>query len=859
MARYSFRKAIKALSVGVLSAVGVAMGGGAVAQNNIIPDNTLGTEPSIIVPITPLVDGIQGGAERGKNLFHSFEQFDIGAATGALFLLRSDAIGNVFVRISTQNISEISGLLGTRNISSGIFLPSPANLYLINPSGIVLSDNAVLDIGGAFTATTADNLLFSDGTTFGKDTAATLTNVLTVSPSAYLFSSQDVGDIVVRTNQLGSNSFNVDRGLSVPLRENLNLIGGNVSIDGLGSPFGAGLVARGGNINVVATRAGRVDILADGTISLEENRVGGDILLSNNAILDTSLDNRGDIFLSGRDIQLNNSSVLRTGILLGVGSRDSRAGNVVIRSDTLSLENGSQIDTSINGTGNAGTVDIQTQRLLLTGARIENVNMPDQRETLSAIRSIVEETATGKGGEIIIRVPDIEISGGAAITNSTFGRGDSGNISIFSDTFILSGTSQESSSLSSIMSAVGKGAIGNGGNISIIADSNILVENGAGLTASTLGTGFSGSIRLVSEEILFRGRNRDGFPSAADVRIDVNASVPTDVTDTTRSNSIIVIAGNNFRLQDGAQLIASTEGSGNSGNIFVRAGNVTISGSTVTPLSPRLPAGFLTNTGTNSTGIGGNIIVEADALMIGEGAVLSSRSGGQGNAGDIILNIKNNILVRNGDIDTATTESNQADGGNIDINTRTLTLEGDGDITTRVFQGFGTGGRININATDYILASGDSDIIASSFSGRGGNITLKTKNFFGVGFEEASLFANPDDLDGNNQVDVNSNGSVTLSSVGLLGNDLASLSDTLLIPDQLIASSCIARNEDGQGTLVETGSDGIANNPDSGLASSFSTGTVQSNLSQDANVFIEEPNEIYQLADGRLVMGKACL
>ena len=313
----------------MLSVVGVAVGGSAIAQNVIVPDNTLGSESSVVVPLNPFIDGIKGGAERGENLFHSFEQFDIGSATGALFLLGSDTINDVFVRVSTQNVSEISGLIGTRNISNGNLLISPANLYLINPSGIILSDNATLDIGGSFTATTADNIVFSDGSLFGRDNLAVLPNVLTVSSSAYLFSGQNRGTISVQTNQLGSNSFGIDRGLSVALRENFNLIGGNISIDGLGSPSGAGLVARGGNINVVAVQAGRVNFSTDGTVSLEENNVGGSLLFKNNAVLDSSLDNGGDISLFAKDIQLDNG-VVRTGILRAVGARSSRAGNITI-------------------------------------------------------------------------------------------------------------------------------------------------------------------------------------------------------------------------------------------------------------------------------------------------------------------------------------------------------------------------------------------------------------------------------------------------------------------------------------------------------------------------------------------------
>ena len=95
------------------------------------------------------------------------------------------------------------------------------------------------------------------------------------------------------------------------------------------------------------------------------------------------------------------------------------------------------------------------------------------------------------------------------------------------------------------------------------------------------------------------------------------------------------------------------------------------------------------------------------------------------------------------------------------------------------------------------------------------------------------------------------------------------LPDNLIAPDQLISSSCIARSQDSQGTLVTTSRDGIVNNPNSVFPSSLATGIVQSipmtetteaeMFSQNSNVHIEEPTGIYKLADGRLVMGQVCL
>jgi large exoprotein involved in heme utilization and adhesion len=55
----------------------------------IIPDATLGAQPSVVTPNVTikgiLSDQIDGGAIRGANLFHSFQDFNINAFRGAYF------------------------------------------------------------------------------------------------------------------------------------------------------------------------------------------------------------------------------------------------------------------------------------------------------------------------------------------------------------------------------------------------------------------------------------------------------------------------------------------------------------------------------------------------------------------------------------------------------------------------------------------------------------------------------------------------------------------------------------------------------------------------------------------------------
>jgi filamentous hemagglutinin family protein len=128
------------------------------AQSNIVPDNTLGNESSVVnvSPDNPLLDLITGGAQRGQNLFHSFEQFNVTEGRGAYFTSPSADIVNILSRITGNNISEIFGTLGTNGASQ-------PNLFLINPNGIVFGENASLNVGGSFYASTVSSIVFENG------------------------------------------------------------------------------------------------------------------------------------------------------------------------------------------------------------------------------------------------------------------------------------------------------------------------------------------------------------------------------------------------------------------------------------------------------------------------------------------------------------------------------------------------------------------------------------------------------------------------------------------------------------------------------------------------------------------------
>ena len=130
------------------------------AEAQIVPDGTLGAESSVVNPDVEIngipSDRIDGGAARGANLFHSFQDFNVGEGRGAYFS-NPAAIENILSRVTGSNSSNILGTLGVLG---------NANLFFINPNGIVFGPNARLDVGGSFVGSTANSLVFENGFEF---------------------------------------------------------------------------------------------------------------------------------------------------------------------------------------------------------------------------------------------------------------------------------------------------------------------------------------------------------------------------------------------------------------------------------------------------------------------------------------------------------------------------------------------------------------------------------------------------------------------------------------------------------------------------------------------------------------------
>ena len=213
----------------------------AIAQ--VTSDGTVNTQ----VTTDDNVAEITGGETRGDNLFHSFQDFSVPTNNEAFFNNAND-IANIFSRVTGGNISNIDGLIRANG---------SANLFLVNPNGILFGENASLDIGGSFYGSTADSILFEDGEYSATDLDSPL---LTINAPIGLNLRNEPEQIINRS--VVQNDAEETIGLEVSPRNNLTLVGGEINLEG------GYLTATGGRIELGGlSQAGTVTFNGDGSLS----------------------------------------------------------------------------------------------------------------------------------------------------------------------------------------------------------------------------------------------------------------------------------------------------------------------------------------------------------------------------------------------------------------------------------------------------------------------------------------------------------------------------------------------------------------------------------------------------------------
>ncbi|WP_446377291.1 CHAT domain-containing protein [Coleofasciculus sp. E2-BRE-01] len=388
--------------------------------------------PLVSQPITPATDGtgtqvtpdgnrldIQGGSVSadGANLFHSFQEFGLDSGQIANFLANPQT-RNILGRVIGGDPSMINGLIQVTG--------SNANLFLLNPAGIVFGSDARLNVPADFTATTATSIGFGNNNWFnalGNNDYQSLVGV----PHQFAFDISQPGSIVNAGN------------LAVAEGQNLTLLGGTVINTGQ-------LTAPGGTITIAAVPGENlVRISQPGNLLSLEISPGSsntdEPLQLNPLDLPVLLTGTGETVDTGltvsptNEVQLTESGITlpteaRTAIISGnldVSTPDFSAspqigGEVNVLGDNVGL-----IDATINASGanGGGTVRIG-------GEYQGSGTIPNALQTYVGQNSVINADALidGNGGNVILWSDEITRFLGSISARGGLNGGDGGFVEV---------------------------------------------------------------------------------------------------------------------------------------------------------------------------------------------------------------------------------------------------------------------------------------------------------------------------------------------------------------------------------------------------------------------------------------------
>ena len=830
------------LLLGFGSAIGFGMP--SYAQSNIVADPTVGTRvtPNFLgLPI----EAIRGGAERGQNLFHSFQEFNVSPDRSAFFLIPNGAIQNVFARVTGQNFSQIDGTLGV--FLDGTFAGSTANLFLMNPNGINFGAGGRLNIGGSFVGTTSNAIQFGDRGSFSA-TASAVPLVLTINPSAFLFTQIAAQPIINQSRATNPNAPTFINGLRVNDGMSLLLLGGDIVFDSGVARAGSGRVELSGLRGL-----GQMNLTMNGR-TLEINLPSGvplaDITLTNGAIVDVG-GVVGDAFQSGGAIQaysanltIANSSTIRS---IAFGDGDGKT--LKFQVGKLSLIAGGIISAFTFGTGKSSDIEINAET-------IELIGLSNDRQSASAIESESRSTGLGgKAGDVVIRTQRLAVKDAAFISTQTLGQGQGGNLIVTArEAMMLSGTGTRADGrvFQSGLFSTTAGA-GDAGNLRVLETGQLNVREGAVINTSTFGTGQGGNVEINANIIELIGLSNDRKFASFIGSESFSLSASGKAGD-------VVIRTQRLAAKDGAGVSTQTAGPGQGGNLTVTARESMMLSGTGTRADGQISQSGFSST-TFGSGGAGNLQISTRSLNIQDGGRISASATGLGRASSINVKVDDTLNMENGSISSASLFS---EGGELTVTAGKIRLQGNSDIITNVFSGVGSGGNITLTANS-IVALNDSDILAFARDGKGGNVTLNTRAFFGQNYRPAPFGTDPTTLDGNDRIDINassslSSGTIVTPDTSFIQNSLNQLPKETIDTTKLLANTCIVRKDKPEGTFYITGTGGLPNRPGDLSPSQYPTNKIVQTATRpwQKGDPIEEPQGFYQLANGRLVMSREC-
>ncbi|MCS5638218.1 MAG: filamentous hemagglutinin N-terminal domain-containing protein, partial [Myxococcota bacterium] len=575
------------------------------------------------------------GTTRGENLFHSFSRFGIGLGEVASFIGDAGAIARIIARVTGSEGSQVDGVM--RSSVAG------ADVFLLNPNGVIFGPSGAIDVQGSFAVSTADRLEFSDGLFDVADVAAPWGGSACCGggPTAYLFAGADAataGDpaeikIEIRTGFGGY--------VDVPVGEQVSAVGGMITV-------GEGrVILTGGAILFAATGHATVrvpvDLALDGTwnVALGDEaaiRLGpGSKLYTSNPVDFPS--GNGRVVLRGGRLELDTAEVSAGGPD-GGGVDLWFSGDV----DLTGLQVGSLIFPALIIDRSSGP---QADGIRLVAGTLSLNDFSQIATTAGALGLEAETVSLGHLSRIASTTGGITLSAGTlSLDDFALIEATAGKIDITSQ----GATRVENGAVIRTITAFeNSGAPVDAGDLDLKAGSLELISGGQinSLTGSGSAPGSdpraAGNIDItVTDGLRIEGRIGITDPDTGDVsfaRSGILARALEGATAEASGGNITVTAGS-VEMANGASVSASSKTGASAGSITITAGSsirltggVVAAGEELAEISSR-----------GHGGPAGNVHVEAASIEVLDGAAISASSQEAGRAGDVTV-IANHLRV----------------------------------------------------------------------------------------------------------------------------------------------------------------------------------------------------------------------
>jgi filamentous hemagglutinin family protein len=744
-------------------------------------DGTLG--PSAAALTGPMYAITQNfGKLAGGNLYFSFQYFNVATGETALFSTTSAGINNVISRVTGGYASTIDGTIQLQAASGA------PNLFLINPSGVTFTANAVIDVPASFYVSTANYLKFSDGNFYVDPTRMSTLSAAAPEAFGFLGTTRAPVNIQGATLSAGVNGAG-----------DFQIAAGDVTIDGSGA--NAGITETTGAIEVTAVGSASGEVPLSGPFAATD----GTVTLTNGALLWSQglgttagagiAVNAGSLLIDGEAASVvtgiyagsttgapapitvaigNDAQIINGGAISSFNTYPGGAANVSLSAGSLTIDGGTAsaftgieslaagagtgaplqltvtgattitddgvIFSEAESTGNAGEVVLSTGSLLIDGSN---------QSSFTGIQSFT--AATGSGAPLQLTVAGATaISNGGLIYSGTNAAGSAGSIGLSTGSLLIDGGDEGIfTGIESLTQATGTGA-----PVQVSVAGATTIRDDGSIYSGAEAAGNAGNIVLSTGTLQIDGGNQSSFTgiesvaagSGTGASVQVTATGASTISDGGAIYALAEAAGNggNITLSSGAlQLAASnddvntliealTMGSGNSGSVQVSASSLSMSAPASATL---LPVQISTATAVGSSGSAGPVSLQVSGNVSLAGAVtINSSNDASGNTGQVNLQALGTLSMSDGAEVFTATYSGAGNGGNLGVTAGALDIASSSianttNITT-LTDGQGNAGAMTIHAGSLSIDGAGSNLgftginSYSDGSGAGGAIQI---------------------------------------------------------------------------------------------------------------------------------------